>query len=327
MKEIDFMLYLISLLLGGAGAWIIVKWGFKLSLIDKPNLRSSHKTLTPKGGGVGILAAFFVCSIVLSIPKSFWIPAVFLSLLSLWGDHSEIRPKVRLLFQVAAGTILLIGIITEKGGGFKAYALVPLLAVSLVGTANFYNFMDGINGISGITGIIGFGMIAFYASNFEYNSQLSTLAICMSISCMGFLPFNFPKAIVFMGDVGSILLGFVFSGMAVYLSNDVLDFICLSSFLFLFYADEFTTMMVRLKDGENLTKAHRRHIYQILANECNISHWKISLGYGLFQFMIGISILLIKNMGLIMVALTLVFYACFFTIFSFIIRKKTTLFA
>jgi Fuc2NAc and GlcNAc transferase len=144
---------------------------------------------------------------------------------------------------------------------------------------------------------------------------------------VGFLPFNVPKARVFMGDVGSILLGFVFSGMVVYLSDDVLDFICLMSFIFPFYADELTTMMVRLKNGENLTKAHRRHFYQLLANECKIPHWKVSLGYGLFQFLIAISILLVKNMGLIMVVSALVFYGCFFTICSFIFRKKTTHFA
>jgi Fuc2NAc and GlcNAc transferase len=82
--------------------------------------------------------------------------------------------------------------------------------------------------------------------------------------------------------------------------------------------------MVRLKEGENLTKPHRRHLYQLLANECNISHWKISVGYGLFQLMIGISILLVKNMGLIMVVSTLVLYGSFFTICSLIFRKKTT---
>ena len=174
---------------------------------------------------------------------------------------------------------------------------MPLLVVFIVGTANFYNFMDGINGISGITGIIGFGMIAFYALYFGNSSHLSTLAICMSISCVGFLPFNVPKAKVFMGDVGSILLGFVFSGLVVYLSENVLDFVCLMSFLFPFYADELITMVIRLKNKENLTKAHRRHLYQILANEYGISHWKISTGYGLFQLMIGISILLLKTYG------------------------------
>lgn len=318
----NLILYLISFLFGGAGAWSIAKWGKNLSLLDKPNLRSSHDIVTPKGGGIGILIAFFVCSIALSIPKSFWIPAVFLSLFSLWGDCSEIRPKVRLLFQFAAGTILLIGILTEKGGGFTGNALMPFLIVFVVGTANFYNFMDGVNGISGITGIIGFGMIAFYALNFGNNSHLSTLAICMSISCMGFLPFNVPKAKVFMGDVGSILLGFVFSGMVVYLSKNVLDFICLMSFLFLFYADEFTTMMVRLKDREHLTKAHRRHLYQLLSNECEIPHWKVSLGYGLFQLLIGISVILLKKIGFIAVISALAFSFCSFSILSFILRKK-----
>jgi Fuc2NAc and GlcNAc transferase len=322
MEKIDLMLYLISFLLGGAGAWIVSKWGIKLSLFDRPNLRSSHKTVTPKGGGIGILAAFFVCSITLSIPKSFWVPAVLLSLFSLWGDRSEIRPKIRLLFQFVAGTILLIGILMEKQNGVASYALMPLLIIFVVGTANFYNFMDGINGISGITGIIGFGLTAFYALNYENNSHLSTLAICMSISCVGFLPFNVPKAKVFMGDVGSILLGFVFSGMVVYLSKNVLDFICLMSFLFLFYADEFTTMMVRLKDGEHLTKAHRRHLYQLLANECEIPHWKVSLGYGLFQLLIGISVILLKKIGFIAVISVLAFSFCSFSILSFILRKK-----
>jgi len=322
MQKIELMLYVVSFLFGGAGAWIVAKWGIKLSFFDKPNLRSSHKTVTPKGGGIGILAAFFVCSVAFSIPKSFWVPAVFISLFSLWGDRSEITPKIRLLFQFFAGIILLIGILIEKQNGIGAYALIPLLIIFVAGTTNFYNFMDGINGISGITGIIGFGMIAFYALSYGDNSHLSTLAICMSISCLGFLPFNVPKAKVFMGDVGSILLGFVFSGMVVYLSKNVLDFICLMSFIFLFYADEFTTMMVRLKDGEHLTKAHRRHLYQLLSNEYEISHWKVSLGYGLFQLLIGISVIFLKKIGFIAVISALAFSFCSFSILSFILRKK-----
>ena len=316
------MLYLISFFLGGAGAWGIANYGMKLSLLDKPNSRSSHEAVTPKGGGIGILAAFFVCSIILSIPKSFWIPAAFLSLLSLWGDCSEIKPSIRLLFQFAAGAILLLGILAERGSGFTTYVLVPFMLVFIVGTANFYNFMDGINGIAGITGVISFGLIAFYASYSGDNLALSTLAICIAISCAGFLLFNVPIARVFMGDVGSILLGFVFSGMVIYFSKNMLDFICLISFLFMFYADELTTMMVRLKDGERLTNAHRRHLYQVLANEYGISHWKISTGYGLFQLLIGISILLVKNMGVVTVVSVLSLSGCFFALCSFIFRNK-----
>ena len=322
MQKTNLMFYLISFLLGGVGAWIIVKWGFKLSLFDKPNLRSSHKTVTPKGGGIGILAAFFVSSIAFSIPKSFWIPAVFISLFSFWGDRSEITPKIRLMFQFAAGTILLIGILMEKQTGIASYVLLPLLAIFVVGTANFYNFMDGINGISGITGIIGFGMIAFYALNYGNNSHLSTLAICLSISCVGFLPFNIPKARVFMGDVGSILLGFVFAVMVVYLSKSCLDFVCLAGFLFPFYADELTTMMIRIREGEKLGHPHRRHLYQLLANEYSIQHWKVSFGYGLFQLFVGISVLILRSAGSVAVISALILYFCTFTILSFILRNK-----
>ncbi len=125
-----------------------------------------------------------------------------------------------------------------------------------------------------------------------------------------------------MGDVGSILLGFVFAGMVVWLSKSLLDFVCLTAFLFPFYADELTTMVVRLRDGESLLNPHRRHLYQLLANEYEIPHWKVSVGYGFTQLLIGISILLIKDIGNMAVISTLAFYFCGFIMLSFLIRKK-----
>jgi len=68
----------------------------------------------------------------------------------------------------------------------------------------------------------------------------------------------------------------------------------LAAFLFPFYADELTTMAVRIKDGENLLRAHRRHLYQVLANEKGVSQWKVSLGYGLLQLVVGVTVLLLK---------------------------------
>ncbi len=119
--------------------------------------------------------------------------------------------------------------------------------VFIVGTANFYNFMDGINGIAGISGAVGFGLLAFVTYNTQ--SEIGLLAACMALTCLGFLPFNLPRARVFMGDVGSILLGSVFAGLVYLSSSTLLDFLCLASFLFLFYADELTTMIVRLCSG------------------------------------------------------------------------------
>ena len=126
-----------------------------------------------------------------------------------------------------------------------------------------------------------------------------------------------------MGDVGSILLGFVFAGIVVFLSKSLLDFICLASFLFPFYADEIMTLGVRIRDGVKLTQPHRKHLYQLMANELKIRHWKISVGYGLLQLLIGANILIIKHLGIFAVLSILIIYFASFAWVSYFIRRKT----
>jgi Fuc2NAc and GlcNAc transferase len=303
MHKANIFLYLISGVSGIAGAWIIRTFGSKLRLIDIPNKRSSHSKITPKGGGVGILVAFFISALFLSLSASFWIPAVFISLLSIYGDRYEISPRVRLILHFLASFAFLIGLTgTFHNDKMIDYGIIVLLSFFMVGTSNLYNFMDGIDGIAGITGIIGFGLLALYANLSGSNPVFMYLCLAIIFSCIGFLYFNFPKAKVFMGDVGSILLGFVFSAMVILISKNIFDFICLTCFLFPFYADELNTMILRIRDGDNLTQPHRKHFYQILANEYTIPHWKISIGYGLSQLIIGLAIIYFKKMGLIVIA-------------------------
>jgi Fuc2NAc and GlcNAc transferase len=304
------------------GAWLIVHWGHQFGLSDVPNERSSHRIVTPRGGGIGILAAFVIVSMALNILKSFWIPAAMLSLLSFWGDEFDISPIFRLFIQFMASIILLLGIFKYKEIQITGYFLIIPLTVFIAGTSNFYNFMDGIDGIAGITGVVGFGLLAYFAFLSEADPHIVSLNICISLSCLGFLTYNIPKAKVFMGDVGSVLLGFIFAGMVVWLSKDLLDFVVLITFLFPFYADEFTTIMVRLRDGENLIRPHRRHLYQLLANELKIAHWKVSVGYGCFQLLIGTSIIIIKNVNIMTILSMLTVYFCGFTGLSLILRKR-----
>ena len=326
------IIYIASFALGGAGAWFISRFAVRFGLMDIPNERSSHEIPIPipKGGGIGILAAFILASLFLEIPLAFWLPATFLALFSFFGDKVDLSPKLRLPVQFIAALALLSTIDFSSVLRPLSSDLCPptsalylfFLSVFIVGTANFYNFMDGINGIAGITGIVGFGLLAFYASFSGIAPSFVTLAICMSLTCLGFLPFNIPNAKVFMGDVGSILLGFVFAGMVVWLSKRLIDIICEAAFLFPFYADALTTMVARLKNGENLTRPHRRHFYQLLANEGNISHWKISVGYGIVQLAVGMSVLFVKPFGSIMVLLLLAGYFGGFVLLSFRFRKR-----
>jgi len=307
---------------GMAGAWVVKVWGGRLRLMDHPNRRSSHACPTPKGGGVGLLGAFGLAAIFLRISPFVWGPAVCLSLIGLLGDRLELSSKLRLVLQFPAAFVFLAGTFSAQSMALYHLLLILPLSIFIVGTANFYNFMDGIDGIAAITGIVGFGLMVLFLIPLENAGPYRVLCYCMAFACLGFLPFNFPKARVFMGDTGSILLGFVFAGMVVWLSKSFLDFVCLSAFLFPFYADELTTMIVRLKEGENLTSPHRRHLYQLLANEMGITHWKVSTGYGLLQLVIGVNVLMIRPSGLLVVILLQV---CCFAVFgwvSFFIRLR-----
>ena len=202
------------------------------------------------------------------------------------------------------------------------YILIIPLALYIVGTTNYYNFMDGINGLAAITGVVGFGLMAFYGASSGNSPALTAFNLSIICCCLGFLPFNMPAAKVFMGDVGSILLGFVFAAMVVWYSDSLIDFLCLASFLFPFYADEITTELIRLKNGEKLWLPHRKHLYQLFANELNISHWKISLGYGIAQLIVGVTVLIFYKSGVFSIVSILFLYFCIFSAVSITLRKN-----
>jgi len=320
----DLIIYALSIGLSGAGAWMVGRYGHSFELIDNPNERSSHRVATPKGGGIGILAGFTVSALFMNVSVFLWIPAALLSMISFVGDRHHLSPTIRLLFQFAASFIFLLGFWKGHPLSSAGYLIIIPLSVYIVGTTNYFNFMDGINGIASITGLVAFGLLAVFAHGTEIDSGVEVIAITLSLGCAAFLPFNLPKAKVFMGDVGSILLGFVFATMVFMLADNAAEFLCLSLFLFPFYADEITTELIRVKGGEKLWTPHRRHLYQILANEYRISHWKVSLGYGLAQLFVGASILYFLKRGLMTVSALFFLYFVIFSVISLVIRNRLT---
>lgn len=302
------------------------RYAHVLGLLDKPCDRSSHTRLTPKGGGIGLLCVFVVVCLYVQLPVPFWFPVTILSLLSLFDDRVELSPKLRLAVQFAAAGIVLIGLDGERlnllsvsgsgGNIFLVLLLTTFFVVYITGTANFFNFMDGINGIAGISGIVAFGLLGCFGIITGQNLSHVVLSLALASACAGFLPFNMPKARVFMGDVGSILLGFVFACLVVVFSASVVDLLILSSFLFPFYLDELTSMAERLRKRQSLTEPHRSHLYQVLANEAGIAHWKVSLGYGVAQLIIGVSIWGALKIDLYLGILLLISFASAFVLLN-----------
>lgn len=298
-----------SFVMGCAGAWFAMKYGSRMGINDIPNNRSSHEEVTPKCGGFGILIAFVISSIVLSIPIYLWFSAIIVSSISFWGgDKNRLSAKQRLFLQFACSFLFLVFVESFKSAPLNSFFLLLLLAVFVVGTSNFYNFMDGIDGIAGITGVVAFTLLAIYTHMNGLDNSYTILCIGLSFSCCGFLFFNLPRARVFLGDVGSILLGFVFSCLVIVLSEDMTDLVVMAGFLSTFYFDEIFTMIRRIYKKESLLRPHRKHIYQLLANELSISHWKIAVAYGVVQFFMGLTIIYFHSEKLFVLSLLYVFY-------------------
>ncbi len=279
------LILLTGLVLGSSGAFAVSRFGHRLKLTDNPNERSSHTIPTPKGGGIGILASFILFSVYYSVNPYIWLPVAALSLISLAGDLVHISRILRLSSQIIAAVFCI-----HFSGSPESIIILLLWSVFIAGTANFYNFMDGINGIAGITAICAsiLVLIRMYSCG-ESPDVYHTVFLAVGSACMGFLPFNIPSARVFMGDVGSILTGFWFGFLVFINSTEPADFFAMISFMLPFYLDAAGTIVVRIFRKENIAKAHRSHIYQILANEAGIRHWKVSGCYGLLQVFTGIA--------------------------------------
>ena len=257
---------------------LLRKGGF----LDVPTQRSSHSIPTPKGGGVGIVLAFTVSAMVSGLPASLWLAVIALAGLSFINDLRGLSPAPRLAVQFLAASSALFGAWWSGGIAWPGFLLIPAVFF-MVATTNWFNFMDGINGIAGITGFVAFACLAFFGDMFERSGPLLYATVAVMGALAGFLPFNMPRARLFMGDAGSVFLGFVFAFCVCLLARTWTEFLVFASFLFPFYADEMVTMVERLWRGESLHVPHRRHLYQFLANEMAIAHWKVSIVYGLLQ--------------------------------------------
>jgi Fuc2NAc and GlcNAc transferase len=322
---------LISVLAGWLNALLMIRYGHILGLIDKPNHRSSHLVDTPKGGGLGILLVFLVAAIATGSSWALWLPALILSLVSLYGDKFHLSHKLRLAVQLICASLFIYFAAGNNYGsislstGIPVYIIVPVFVLIITVTVNYYNFIDGINGIAGITGVIAFLSLASITHDLGM-ADISIICITVAGACIGFLIFNLSGK-VFMGDGGSILLGFLFAATAILASGTLLDIFCYFALIFPCYADELITSAVRLKKRQNLFQTHREHLFQLLANELKISHWKIALSYALFQAIVIFSVEKIRRYGLawivaLEIGFLLIFLFCYLLTVN-IIKRKT----
>ena len=198
MISIPFSISL-SFFLSAIFAAIVSKMGYRIVLLDKTNERSSHSQPTPRGGGVGIWIALMLIGFFGVEDIFFTLIGGSVGLLGLFEDRFTLSSKSRLIIQLGLSASVVY-LFSGTPASVVAIAFFLFWVLFIAGTANFYNFMDGINGIAGLTGVVGFGLMAFFSFFIANKPDIVLFSIVLAVACLGFLPFNFPKARVFMGD-------------------------------------------------------------------------------------------------------------------------------
>ncbi len=252
-------------------------------ITDKPNERSSHSTITLRGGGIIFLVGIWLYSIASRFQYPWFVVGLTLVAgFSFVDDIRSLPDSSRLVVQIIAAILMLFQL------GLPHWWIAPLALIVIVGAANVINFMDGINGITGAYSLAVLIPLALVtkSNSFVDQSMIVTAILASSVFCL----FNLRpkgKAKCFAGDVGSIGIAFIMLFLIGRLIVCTLDNSWLIM-LIVYGVDGCLTIVHRIMLHENLGTAHRKHAYQIMANELHIGHVKIALLYATIQLCISL---------------------------------------
>jgi len=288
------MTYLTILIMLILAELIYFKLADKFNIIDKPNERSSHSSIVLRGGGVIFSLAMVAWAVMMVVQGEcgvvmeyvpFLVGLLLVAGVSFWDDVKSLPDSVRLVVQFVAMGLMFwsMGIMH-----WDMWWIVLIALVVCVGATNVINFMDGINGIT--AGYSLSVLVPLVLLNREFGFVESSFLVVAILGVLVFCLFNFRpkgKAKCFAGDVGSIGIAFIMLfaiGKLVVMTGDVTYLIL----LLVYGVDGCLTICHRILLHENLGEAHRKHAYQLMANELRIGHVKVSLLYMFMQLCVSL---------------------------------------
>lgn len=286
---------LLHLVLAASGTWLARRYALKKQLLDQPGQRRSHTVATPRGGGIAIVATVLPAIVWLALPggpESFLLKCLAAGLALVAGigwvdDHRSLPAWPRLLVQALAAFLLAWGVHRSTPG-----LLAPVLAfVAAMALVNVWNFMDGIDGLAGSQAAI----VALAMALLLAGGVWGWVAAGLVAALAGFLPFNFPRARIFLGDVGSGALGFLLAGLlAAALESGRVAWPLLLLPVSAFLVDAGFTLGMRILRKERWWTPHVQHTYQKWAGR-NLSHVRVTLAYAGFSLVAVILVLVARN--------------------------------
>ena len=289
-------LFVFTILLVGFKAYTFAanRW----NIIDKPNKRSSHSSITVRGGGIIFPLAAILWFLIFGFQYPLTIIGlIIVAIISFLDDIYTLSRWIRMFFHFLAVSLLFLEVSVMD---LSWYYLLPAYFV-FIGWINAFNFMDGINGITPLYSLAALGTFLYLTSDSNFIS--TDFIKIVSISVLIFAFFNSRKrAKAFAGDVGSVSMAFLLGWfmVALILSTQRLEYIL---FFAVYGLDSAFTILHRLMKKENIFKAHRSHLYQFLANEINLPHVTVSALYAGAQLIINCIVIMMIRADLMNYAL------------------------
>ncbi|WP_372017637.1 MraY family glycosyltransferase [Pseudoxanthomonas sp. 10H] len=303
--------------------WLALLYARRRNLVDLPGDRRSHAEPTPRGGGIGITVALLagcVVAVHLSVMSPMQAACAAGGLLLVAGigwidDHRPLSPWTRLAVQCAAGLVLAWGLHGAEGRWMLALVTAGLVPVLV----NVWNFMDGIDGLATTQAML--ASIAFVL----LAPSAGPAGWALAAAAAGFLPFNFPRARIFLGDVGSGTLGYALAWVA---SLGTLDRPGLPMAVLLlpfcaFLVDATLTLARRMLAGEAWWKPHATHLYQQWVRSGK-SHRYVTSIYAAFSFVTAILALFLNMMSPAAMGTATGVWFAFATLGWFWLRRRIT---
>lgn len=340
------MTYLIPSVVSFLVCFLVLRWllhgRLATTTLDQPNHRSLHATPTPRIGGIGVLAGILGGSMLIGS-----VPLLLLALLLLLGgfcfldDRFGLSAALRLPVHLIIATVWVISMATVGADVATplqgSRAIDAFLAVADSGTANWpllvsltlalgwmmnlYNFMDGTNGLAGGMAVFGFGAYGVAAA-LAGQPALAALAFVVTAAALAFLVFNFDPAQVFLGDAGSIPLGFLAGALGLWGWQATAWPVWFALLVFSpFIVDATVTLLRRTLRGQKVWQAHHDHAYQRLVRS-GWSHRRLALtAYGLMAACAA-SALVFRTMNAALVAVGLTFWVMIYVALLFAVARR-----
>lgn len=276
--------FLVCALLLAVAEALYIGIALRRRIIDRPGCRASHRHAAVSGGGLVFVLAVWLASLVYGFDSYLFLAGfTAVATVSFVDDIRPLRVSVRLVVQILATGLALWQL--ERAGCALPLWSLPLVAVMMTGLLNVYNFMDGINGMTALYSVSVIVPLMCVNAYTEFVDPSVLYLLLTAVAVFGY--FNVRRrALCFAGDVGAVSMAFV-------LAYAVLSLILqtgqwwYAGFMAVYGVDGVLTIIHRVMLRENPAQAHRRHVYQLLANEGGAGHVTVSAAYASAQLVIS----------------------------------------